>query len=82
MTAAEKGHIGCLERLIKAGADVNIVNLDGDTAVMCAAITGKGQCLSILIEAEADVNIANNEGYVPIMCFARKKDKKKYQNVD
>ena len=72
--AAEKGHNDCLEEMIKAGADVNIINLDGDTALMCAALTGQGHCLSTLIEAGADVNIANTDYYVPIMCFARKKD--------
>ena len=74
--AADKGYNGCVEELIKAGADVNSVDLDGDTALMCAAITGKGHCVSTLIEAGADVNIANNDGYVPIMCFARNGDDK------
>ena len=36
---------------------MNCVDLDGDTALMCAAITGKGHCISTLIEAGADVNI-------------------------
>ena len=74
MIAADQGHDKCMEELINAGADVNKVDLDGDTAMMCAAITGKGNCISTLIEAGADVNIANKNGYVPIMCFARNGD--------
>ena len=60
-----------MEELINAGADVNSVDLDGDTALMCAAISGKRHSVSILIESGADVNKANNNGNVPIICFAR-----------
>ena len=69
MSAAVEGHKACLEELIKAGADVNKTDLDGNTTLQHASTTGKSQCLSTLIEAGADVNIANK-------CFARNGDDK------
>ena len=38
--AAENGHLYCTERLIKAGADPDSVDMDGDTPLMHAAVNG------------------------------------------
>ena len=56
--AAEYGHDKCLTALIKAAADVNVIDHHGNTALMSAALYGKINTLTTLIEAGADVNLA------------------------
>ena len=58
MEAAKSGNRNCVLSLLKQGADVNIENVYGDTALAVAAKT-KVSCSSFgpLVEAGADVNI-------------------------
>ena len=53
----------CVNLLIYNGADVNIFDEDGKTALMCAAAAvGNETVVRLLINAGADVNIADNQG--------------------
>ena len=46
--------------LIKAGADVNIVDKRGNTALILAEFSARGTCVDLLIKAGAGVNIPEN----------------------
>ena len=46
----------CVDQLIAAGADVNVVDSDGISPLMAAACAGATNCLASLMKAGADVN--------------------------
>ena len=54
--AAQGGHCECIDILIKAGADVNTVDVADCTALYYAATNGKIDCMKKLLECGADVN--------------------------
>ena len=56
----------CAEVLIQAGADVNIKDADGDTALMKAAICGNATCTKLLLTSGADVNISDDDGWTAL----------------
>jgi len=51
-----------VERLIEAGADVNLSNALGRTALHIAAIFNQKEIVSLLIKSNADVNLETIEG--------------------
>ena len=53
--ASRNNHEACLNLLLEAGADVNIID-HGDHALTIAASLGHDKCLNLLLEAGADVN--------------------------
>ena len=46
-----------MEILLHSGADVNLFDNVGETALMCAAKRGYDRCVEMLINAGADVNV-------------------------
>ena len=62
MRAVRKGHDKCVEAVVRSGADVNMKDKDGSTALMSATVQGEMKCVEILIAAGADVNHKNNDG--------------------
>lgn len=56
MAAAERGHSGLVQALIKRGANVNLKHYSGQTALMFAARGGDKSTIEALIDAGADVN--------------------------
>eukprot|EP00121_Abeoforma_whisleri_P003690 Awhi_evm1s3322 len=60
--AAFWGHFDVLKYLLKAGSDVNDVDIDGETALLSASVNGNDNCVSELLRHGADMDILNNEG--------------------
>ena len=58
------------ERLLALGADVKLVDKDGDTALHGAAETGNVEIMRMLLDKNADINAKNREGGTPLMWAA------------
>ncbi|XP_073535277.1 oxysterol-binding protein-related protein 1 isoform X1 [Phyllobates terribilis] len=56
------GHREVVEELLKAGADVNVLNDMGDTPLHRAAFTGRKELVMLLLESNADTVGINGEG--------------------
>ncbi|KAK3102916.1 hypothetical protein FSP39_014938 [Pinctada imbricata] len=69
--AAYKGHITCVEELLKFGAKVNTTCCHGDTPLL-AVCSIHAQCALLLIKHGADVNHENSWGVTPMYLAACK----------
>ena len=58
MKAAENGHHECLSLLVELGADVNLSDGKGPSALFFASCAGHAKSVKLLIEAGADVNMS------------------------
>jgi ankyrin repeat protein len=72
MLAAQKGHLDVVERLLKAGAEVDATGASGTTSLMWAAFTGHDDVARALLAAGADPNAADagSDGSTPLMIAA------------
>ena len=68
MYAASMGYEECVNDLIQAGADVNLVDEEEATALIYAASSGHNQCVVKLIETGADVNHIDENGSTALIC--------------
>jgi hypothetical protein len=68
--AVRKGHVDCVEVLLKHGADVNVVSNYGTTALMRAAEQGHVDCVEVLLKHGANVNAADNYGWTALIWAA------------
>src|SRR5262245_33449053 len=69
--AAVNGSAGMLNRLLKAGGDVNApLTPAGDTALMMAARTGKTDAVQVLLDTRADVNAKESWGGTTALMWA------------
>ncbi|XP_055084380.1 oxysterol-binding protein-related protein 1-like isoform X3 [Periophthalmus magnuspinnatus] len=59
------GHKDAVEELLKAGADVNLQDDAGDTALHKAASTGRTEIVLLLLRYDACVDIINGTAQVP-----------------
>lgn len=66
LQAVEKGDVRVLEKLIRAGLNVNDVGDGGWTPLMVAAFNGQEQAALMLIDAGATVNARDKSGYSPL----------------
>jgi len=66
IVAAKYGDLASVERLLKAGADVNTRTAMGNTALTFAAGHGHLQMVEALLEAHANVNASDSDGYTPL----------------
>lgn len=73
MWAVIKSNVSLTQKLIDLGADVNIKDKDGNTALLLAATfcCDAQQILRLLIRAGSDVNCQNNNGFSPLMLVAQ-----------
>ena len=53
--------------VIRAGANVNALDKDGNTTLICAAIRGNNNCVQLLLAAGADVNLQGKDRDTPLM---------------
>ena len=60
--AAVGEHKGAMEVLLKAGANPNIADAEGDTALGAMAGVGNCEMLQLLLDAKADLQHANKDG--------------------
>lgn len=51
--AAEKGHVECVELLLREGAEVDARSLTGSTPLHLAAERGRKECMTLLLSARA-----------------------------
>ncbi|MBF0544348.1 MAG: ankyrin repeat domain-containing protein [Candidatus Riflebacteria bacterium] len=80
ISAAERGQVSIITRLIAQGADVNVTNEEGDTALHFALRSRKPEIATILIKAGADPNIKNKFGESP-KDIAKKPDYQEFQKI-
>ncbi|MBN3308400.1 ASB1 protein, partial [Amia calva] len=69
--AATAGHGDCVSYLIKEGAEVDLVDVKGQTALYVAVVNGHLNCVKILLEAGADPNGSRHHRSTPIYHAAR-----------
>ena len=67
MEACIEGNLEEAERLLEQGADVNVKDNDGETALIWAAYRGYTDIAELLIDKEADVNVKDNDGETALM---------------
>ena len=65
--AAKYGNYNVLKLLIQAGADVNLTDRYGETALMFAAANNNDHCIDMLIQAGADVKKRSSTGSDALM---------------
>jgi uncharacterized protein len=69
--AAQKGKVSCLECLLRAGAEVDLSNLNGSTPLIQASHFGHSEVVHLLLLHRASVNIRNNKGTTALMRAAQ-----------
>ena len=62
--AAANGHFKCLSLLLNAGADVDVVDANEETAIKKAALSGKLNCVMLLLSYGAAVPNLYVEGLI------------------
>ena len=63
--ANEAGRPAVIQLLIQHGADVNLRDKDGNSALMWAVSLGMDDVAKLLVRHNADLTLANNEGTTP-----------------
>jgi ankyrin repeat protein len=64
--AAREGCVACIEALLDAGADIDLDDPDGTTALVMALLNRHWDTAKFLIEAGADVNLWDIYGQAPL----------------
>ena len=70
-TDAEQGYKDLANFLLENGADINVRDKDGNTALMLAIINENTEIATFLIENGADVNAKTDSGETVLMVAAR-----------
>ena len=65
------GNIRCIKELLDLGAEVNVRNHKGETALHCASKAGFNEVTELLISHGADVNVKDNQGLTPLQLALR-----------
>ncbi|XP_010003011.1 PREDICTED: ankyrin repeat and SOCS box protein 1, partial [Chaetura pelagica] len=65
--AATAGHGPCVEFLLRKGAEIDLVDVKGQTALYVAVVNGHLECAKILLEAGADPNGSRHHQESPLL---------------
>jgi len=79
--AAQFGHTGIVRKLLAHGANTELANRNGITALMDATVAAKPEIVSLLICYGADVNAAENGKYKQFTPFMWAAQKGQLENV-
>lgn len=63
MLAAAWLSVDSVRLILQAGADIDLLDQDGDTALILAARRGDSECAKVLLEHGADIMHTNNDGH-------------------
>ncbi|XP_019378916.1 PREDICTED: ankyrin repeat and SOCS box protein 1 isoform X2 [Gavialis gangeticus] len=69
--AATAGHGNCVDFLIQEGAEIDLVDVKGQTALYVAVVNGHLECAKILLEAGADPNGSRHHRSTPVYHTSR-----------
>lgn len=69
--AATAGHGSCVDFLIRKGAEVDLVDVKGQTALYVAVVNGHLESAQILLEAGADPNGSRHHRSTPVYHASR-----------
>ncbi|XP_057234649.1 ankyrin repeat and SOCS box protein 1 [Malurus melanocephalus] len=69
--AATAGHGPCVDFLLQKGAEIDLVDVKGQTALYVAVVNGHLECARILLEAGADPNGSRHHRSTPVYHAAR-----------
>ena len=64
--ACNQGDGGIVEEFINAGCNLDIVNIDRDTALHIACMRGNIECITKLLQAGANPSLRNAKGQTPL----------------
>src|SRR6188508_512961 len=67
LKAARKGDVAKARALLDAGADPDLPDKDGKTALWEAARHDQAEIVRVLLAAKADPNIASKDGETPLL---------------
>ena len=66
LEAVDKNELDEVEAALAAGANMNVKNIDGWTALIIASTNGHTKIVAMLLEKGADVNAKNNGGWTAL----------------
>jgi ankyrin repeat protein len=69
--ASKVGDVNEVKRQIKKGVDLDIMDNDGNTALIWASRSNHGEVVKLLIEAGANLNIRDNWGDTALILISR-----------
>ncbi|KAG6925640.1 ankyrin repeat and SOCS box containing 1, partial [Chelydra serpentina] len=69
--AATAGHGNCVDFLLQRGAEIDLVDVKGQTALYVAVVNGHLKCAQILLEAGADPNGSRHHRSTPVYHTSR-----------
>ena len=72
--AAMSGNVEAVQRLIQSGANVNVMQADGATAIHWAAYHGNADMVELLLAAGANPEATNRNGSTPMWLAAERGD--------
>jgi|SRR5271157_4990436 len=70
MEATARGNVGVMKLLIENGADVNMADKDGWTALMGATVQGHLESVKLLLEQGVELNAKNHNGETALVMAA------------
>lgn len=71
--AADGGHVPVLEVLVASGADLTVIDLDGDTPLHWAAYAGQIDAMGWLLAQGADLEARNHHEATPLLYTAKRR---------